>query len=706
MSLQSIKLLSFILLSTLLFFGDTRPVEGQGFFDIRQSDVFKRGEPVYFSGDTFTYNVETGIMTGAGNVNIVQAENRLRGNRLVIDLRGNVAQIEGDVLVKRGEDTVEGTRGVYDLERQTGLFYDARGHSEPWYVAAEQVEREQSGEYNVTEGSLTTCSLPHPHYRLQAGSIQVIPDERVIARDLTLYAGSFPVFYFPYYSQGLGPSRPPLEFQAGSQTDLGLYAIVGYNLELSEEIQLKPHVAGYTKSGVGGGLDGRLNVFGGDGRGRFDSFYISDQNEDNTDPRGIDKDRGKADLYYRQELPHDATALVQVEYVSDRDFLKTFDFGDFSERELPETFLNLERTGQHNVASFIVRGRLVDYIEDVERLPGLRLNMLEQEFGGTGLFFSAENESVYLNVEPGGPHSARNFSAARLAYPLRFRNWLGVVPFVEGDATYYSDTPLEDDEYRLSGSAGVTGQSRFHRVYGSPFAEYTAFRHLVVPTINYRFRQTPDDEPEDLHQFDSVDRIDRENMVELELKNYLQAKRSDGGRTDVVDYTITGGFEFDDGDDTLAILENELMIRPLANWQFATRAVNDFREERRSDLVSAVLRYTKPGSFKASGGFLHEDTVLKPHETQLVYSLSKALGSSWRVGVEQRYDIASDELSYQEAWVWRDLHCWEVLLKVTDRREATSFMVLLNVKAFPLNTIERTVELDPIGEAAAWPTRW
>lgn len=106
-------------------------------------------------------------------------------------------------------------------------------------------------------------------------------------------------------------------------------------------------------------------------------------------------------------------------------------------------------------------------------------------------------------------------------------------------------------------------------------------------------------------------------------------------------------------------------------------------------MLSASVKYNLPGSFKASVGVIHEDTVVKPYETQAVYSLSKAFGPLWRVGFEQRYSLDSDDFTYQEFWVWRDLHCWEILLSVRDRQEATSIMVLLNIKAFPMRRIEK-----------------
>jgi hypothetical protein len=700
------RFLSPILSIVLTLFALFPAYAEQGLSDAIDAGLISTDAPVYFSGDRFSYNIKDQIVQGSGRIEVIQGDARLSGDTVAIDLATGMAEIEGNVVATHLGDKVTGDKGIYDFEKEEGVFHTARGSSEPWYVSAEKVERQAGGQYGVEKSALSTCDLPTPHYRLEAGKTAVIPDDRVVARNLFLYAGNVPVFYLPYYSHRLDTGRPPIEWEAGTESDLGTYARVGYNLELSEQVLLKPHISGFTESGVGGGLDGRLNLFDGAGRGTFDSFYISDQNDDNTDDVGVRQDRGAIDVYYRQELPYDVTALVQGEYITDSEFLKTYDFDDYYERELPESFVNIERTREHDVISFTVRERLVDYIDDVDRLPELRMELLEQRLWDTGLFFNLTGDVAYLDDEEGDFQATRAFGRGRLSYPLHYFDWLGLVPFVEGDGTYYSKTLVEEDEDRLSWDAGVVGQSRFEKVYGSPFAQYSAFRHLVVPTVTYRFRPTPDIEPEELHGFDRIDAIDRENSLEIELKNYLQAKDTDGRIKDIAEYHFTAGMEYDDGEDMLASLENEVLIKPVPNWELALKSVNDFRDETRADLVSGVVRYAMPESLSASVGLLHEDTVLKPHDTQAIYSLSKSLGPLWRAGFSQHYSISESDFTYQEFWVWRDLHCWEVLLKVRDREESTSITLLFNIKAFPMRRIERKTALDPIGENNPWPTRW
>jgi hypothetical protein len=675
--------------------------------DPEQLTLFSETEPVYFSADTITYDRDTGIVSGEGAVEIIQDGNELRGDKGVINTARKLAEMQGHVVATGRGATIEGTSGIYDFAAQEGVFYNARGYSEPWYISAEEIRREPGGGYEVDNASMTTCSGPKPHYALRAKKVTVVPEERLTARNIGLFLGPVPIFYFPYYSQNFGSRVPPIQVDAGTQTDLGGFVGMAYEFEPTAGLSLEPQIRAYTKSGLGGGLSGRLSLFEGEGRGWFDTFYIYDLNTDNTDEPGIDKNRGTANLYYRQDLVEQWQAIVRAEYNSDSEFLKTFSFDKYEDREPPKSYFNVERTGLHSVVSFLTRVRLADYVEEVERLPQLRLELLEQRIGDTGFFLSAGNQTAHLVREPEDIDTTRNFSEVRLAYPLRPWKPLEVIPFIEGDATYYSDTLEEEtDEFRLSGSPGLIAQTRMQRIYNSPFPLYTSFRHLIVPTVTYRFRPTPDERPSELLQFDEIDRIDRENSVEVEVRNYLQAKRPDGLTRQLVQYILTAGLDFDSGQDKLAELENELWITPVPNWELALKSFNDFRDESRNDLLSAVIRYTKPDSFKAYAGVIHEDTLLVPYDTQLVYSVSKSFGPMWRAGFEQRYDLAMSEFSYHEFWVWHSLDCLEALLTIRDRSEATSVMVLVNITAFPMGRIKRKIAIEPFKENQPWPTYW
>ncbi len=47
----------------------------------------------------------------------------------------------------------------------------------------------------------TTHDSVDPNFRIKAKEVSIYPEDRIVFRNLTAYAGKIPVFYFPYLSQ-------------------------------------------------------------------------------------------------------------------------------------------------------------------------------------------------------------------------------------------------------------------------------------------------------------------------------------------------------------------------------------------------------------------------------------------------------------------------------------------------------------------------
>ena len=77
-----------------------------------KSDFAGTTEPVYFSGDRFEYDRNNGIITGTGNIIIIQNDSQLRGGKVVIDLQKQIAEIEQNVVITRPGETAQGDSGV------------------------------------------------------------------------------------------------------------------------------------------------------------------------------------------------------------------------------------------------------------------------------------------------------------------------------------------------------------------------------------------------------------------------------------------------------------------------------------------------------------------------------------------------------------------------------------------------------------------
>ncbi len=108
---------------------------------------------------------------------------------------------------------VTASHGTYDVSRDTGTFYDARGStgvkvknklmfltsSTPFFFSGKQVDKLGPDRYLVHHGYITSCKLPKPKWRFVASSAIVEVGDEARMHHATLRIGNFiPVFYFPY----------------------------------------------------------------------------------------------------------------------------------------------------------------------------------------------------------------------------------------------------------------------------------------------------------------------------------------------------------------------------------------------------------------------------------------------------------------------------------------------------------------------------
>ncbi len=139
--------------------------------------------------DAVDYNDDTGDVEAWGNV---RYENFLDGTKLNCD------------------------HAKYNVNTETGIFYDVRGTSEtkivarpgllttnnPFYFEGKWGERVE-GKYIIHEGFVTDCKVPKPWWRLTAAKFDILPGERAITYHAVFRVKRVPIFYFPAYYKSL-----------------------------------------------------------------------------------------------------------------------------------------------------------------------------------------------------------------------------------------------------------------------------------------------------------------------------------------------------------------------------------------------------------------------------------------------------------------------------------------------------------------------
>jgi LPS-assembly protein len=110
------------------------------------------------------------------------------------------------------DDHIRGSHGTYNLELETGRFYDVTGttgmrfrenrviltSTAPFAFTGKIVDKTSPEHYLVYDGTITTCELPHPKWEFDARRVIVdVGGNAKIYRSTFLLHG-LPIFYFPF----------------------------------------------------------------------------------------------------------------------------------------------------------------------------------------------------------------------------------------------------------------------------------------------------------------------------------------------------------------------------------------------------------------------------------------------------------------------------------------------------------------------------
>lgn len=100
---------------------------------------------------------------------------------------------EGGILV--------GERLEYDLKNRKGQVWKGRTEYDDGFFNGELIRLNPDRSFEINRGTYTTCNNPkHLHYFLKVDRASLVPDDKVIVRNVTGYIFGIPVFYLPIYS--------------------------------------------------------------------------------------------------------------------------------------------------------------------------------------------------------------------------------------------------------------------------------------------------------------------------------------------------------------------------------------------------------------------------------------------------------------------------------------------------------------------------
>ena len=165
-----------------------------------------------------------GLYTLDRDVVVTYQDRRVAADHIEYDSNTGELTLTGHVLVTGGpnDERIAATHGSYNLKSLTGRFYDvsgsvgiavhtAPGHAvytngNPFLFTGRIVVKTGPQNYDIYDGSVTSCALPKPDWLLSADHFILDPD-KAHARNSTFRLLSIPILFLPYVTHPTDPNQ-------------------------------------------------------------------------------------------------------------------------------------------------------------------------------------------------------------------------------------------------------------------------------------------------------------------------------------------------------------------------------------------------------------------------------------------------------------------------------------------------------------------
>jgi len=244
---------------------------------------------------------------------------------------------------------------------------------------------------------ITTHDVSDPNYWLRSERTTIYPNDRIIFKNLRIYAGDTPVLWLPYLSQ---PLDAELGYHAipGARSNWGAFLLNRYGImlggdtdELTGErenawILSQWHLDLMSRRGVGLGLDlfdNRLDS--NENLGWLKLYYLDDwdPNLERTaeNRESVDGNRWKLEFKHRFDLFEQDQNKTYLDFditaLSDRFFLEDFEQGTFKVNPNPDNEVGIFHRNPKFLAGIYTRLRLNDFFQADTSLPELFIDQIK-----------------------------------------------------------------------------------------------------------------------------------------------------------------------------------------------------------------------------------------------------------------------------------------------------------------------------------------
>lgn len=486
--------------------------------------------------------------------------------------------MEGNIVFRQGDRIIYADRMYYNVTQEYGVVMNAEvltpapGFQGIVRLKADVLQQIDRQNFQAYGAALTSSRMGVPRYWMQSQQVTFQDNQRTAIDPITgqpaidlstgepavdhemlatsrnnfLYAGGYPIFYWPTIATNLEQPTYYIErVKFGHDDVFGFQSFIDFNAYQMFGFRNPPAGTRWTISadllserGPAGGTNfayqrDELFGIGGPVFGVFDAWGIYDTGHDNlgADRRDLDPFttfRGRVFGQHRHYLPDGWQLSGELGFISDTNFLEQYFEKEWDENKDQTTGLELKRYDGTMSYGILADVRINDFFTQTEWLPRVDHFWLGQDIFGA-LTYNAHSSVGYANLEiastPKDPTDAAKFqplawevpadgirAATRqeIDYPITLGP-VKIVPYALGEAAHWGETINEDDVTRLFGQAGVRASMpmwALNRDVQSELLNLNGLAHKVVFDAEFFYA----DANKDMDEFPLYDPLDDDNI--------------------------------------------------------------------------------------------------------------------------------------------------------------------------------------------------
>jgi LPS-assembly protein len=550
-------------------------------------------EGVAVTLESDTQSKTAGVYVLDGHALVTYGDRTLQADHIEYDSGSGEVSLTGHLLVTGGEndETIHASHGTFNINTQTGRFYDVTGsvgmklkpaagggaagqgkvyvNGNPFLFSGRMVVKTGALEYQIYDGTVTSCQLLHPDWLLSGAEFSV-DGEKARAKNSIFHVRRIPLLWLPYVTHPVSADDRQSGFLIPEVSDSStngitfgeqVYWAVNRSTNLTVgtiyySLRGWEQTASYQYRGLGQDFaKARYSGLQDRGYTPVGGVYTNQSGEDATFSARRDflTDADSTQPSLRDSAVTQARAVADVEYLSSFLYREAFstNFNQaVSSDVLSTVYATRERDGtavsaegdRYQGEKRVATATLSEEQVHLFHAPALEFTTTDHGLGASRLEWDMDSSVAMLKrIQPNfvtGGMVERLDVHPELAYPFSAGGWR-LRPSVAVRETFYSRSQLPT----LPGATQIESMATLNRTevetqldLRAPVVERTFdsgfvkrllrhdVKHTIEPELTYRYASGIDNFP-DILRFDAVDVASDTNEIEYGATQRLFLRR-------------------------------------------------------------------------------------------------------------------------------------------------------------------------------------